>query len=124
MNVEWCAIMAEINGNLHCFQRNGPVLLDSARNSWILRHPDTLDINDFLIKYPKYLKQRSELWHEMRTKCLTTGSTMHSALGLRTLKEQKEHYKLFVSKTASPPKINEAMQHGIDHEVNIEITHV
>ena len=124
MNVEWCAIMAELNGNLHCFQRNGPVLLDSARNSWILRHPDTLDINNFLLKYPKYLKQRSELWHEMRTKCLTTGSTMHSALGLRTLKDQKEHYKIFVSKTASPPKINEAMQHGIDHEVNIKLTHI
>ena len=111
--------MVEINGNMHCFKQNGPVLLDSAQNSWILRHPDTLYINNFLVKYPKFLKQRSDLWLEMRTKCLTTGSTMHSALGLRTLKEQKEHYKTFVSKTSSPPKINEAMQHGMNHEVNI-----
>ena len=111
--------MAEINGNMNCFKQNGPVLLDSACNSWILRHLDTLDINDFLVKYPKYLKQRSDLWLEMRKKCLTTGSTMHSSLGLCTLKEQKEHYKIFVSKTSPPPKINEAMQHGINHEVNI-----
>ncbi|CAC5401579.1 unnamed protein product [Mytilus coruscus] len=36
---------------------------------------------------PRYLKQRSDVWHILRKSTRVTGSTLHSALGLRGLKE-------------------------------------
>ena len=117
INVEWCSIMATINGNEQLFRKSGPILLDTMLNSWILRSPETLQLNDFLKKYPQYMKQRSELWYSLCKECCVTGSTLHSAIGLRTLKEQKEHFKKFISKIDKPTEINKAMQHGIDNEV-------
>ena len=105
--------MATINGNEQLFPKSGPILLDTMLNSWILRGPETLQLDDFLKKYLQYMKQRSELWYPLRKECCLTGSTLHSAIGLRTLKEQKEHFKKFISKT----EINKAKQHGIDNEV-------
>ena len=122
-NVRWCEIMASINDTSHCFRKNGPILLDSLPNSWILRHPDTLQLDAFLLQYPHYMKQRSELWEKLRNKSLITGSTMHNALGLRTLKAQKEHFKQFVHKSEEKTAITPAMQHGIDYEVLIKIIH-
>ena len=117
INVEWCGIMAAFNGNEHSFRKWGPILLDTMLNSWILRSPETLQLDDFLKKYPEYMKQRSELWYSIRKESCITGSTLHSAIGLRTLKEQKEHFKKFISKIDKPIEINKAMQHGIDNEV-------
>ena len=117
INVEWCAIMATLNGNEQLFRKSGPILLDTMLNSWILRSPETLQLDDFLKKYPQYMKQRSELWYSICKECCVTGSTLHSAIGLRTLKEQKEHFKKFIGKIYKPTEINKAMQHGIDNEV-------
>ena len=116
-NVEWCSIMATINGNEQLFRKSGPILLDTMLNSWILRSPETLQLDDFLKKYPQYMKQRSKLWYSLRKECCVTGSTLHSAIGQRTLKEQKEHFKKFICKIDKPTEINKAMQHGIDNEV-------
>ena len=48
INVEWCYIMSLINGNSHCFQRTGPVLLDTMSNSLILHDPEILLVDDYL----------------------------------------------------------------------------
>ena len=117
INVEWCSIMATINGNEQLFRKSGPILLDTMLNSWILRSSETLQLDDFLKKYPQYMKQMSELWYSLCKECCVTGSTLHSAIGLRTLKEQKEHFKKVISKIDKPTEINKAMQHGIDNEV-------
>ena len=109
--------MASLNNTSHCFRKKGPILLDSMQNSWILRHPDTLQLDEFLLQYPHYMKQRSDLWLNLRKKSLITGSTMHNAIGLRTLKAQKEHFKIFVKKSKEDSDITPAMQHGMDHEV-------
>ena len=63
------------------------------------------------------MKQRSDLWDKLGKKSLVTGSTMHNALGLHTLKAQKEHFKQFVYKSDDRVAITTAMQHGIDYEV-------
>ena len=63
------------------------------------------------------MKQRSELWYSLCKECSVTGSTLHSAIGLRTLKEQKDHFKKIISKVDKPTKITKVMQHGIDNEV-------
>ena len=97
-NVKWCHIISKINGNEHCFRKWGPILLDSILNSWILRHPDTLQLDEFLKKFLKYMKQRTDLWMDLKNKSFLTGSTMHSVLGLQTLKEQWDHFKIFRKK--------------------------
>ena len=117
INVEWCSIMPKINGNEHIFHKRGPILLDSMLNSWILRTLETLQLDDFLLKHPVYMKQRSELWYSLCKECSVTGSTLHSAIGLHTLKEQKDHFKKFIWKVDTQIDITKAMQHGIDNEV-------
>ena len=44
---------------------------------------------------------------------------MHSALGLRTLKEQQNHFKIFIEKSKEKPIANKAMKHGTEHEVSL-----
>ena len=117
LNLDWCEIMSKINGNHHCFRRNGPVSLDSTPNSWILRHPDTLQLDNFLIQHPHFLKQKSDLWMETRKRSSITGSTMFSALGMRTLKEQRKHIQQYVEKKDIISPITPAMEHGTSHEV-------
>ena len=117
INVDWCSIMARINGNEEIVHKCGAILLYSMLNAWILRSPETLQLDDFLLKYLEYMKQRSDLWYSLRKECSVTGSTLHSAIGLWTLKEQKEHFKKFISKIDKPTEISKAMQHGIDNEV-------
>ena len=69
INVEWCSIMATLNGNGAIFRKCGPILLDLMLNSWILRSPETLQLDKFLLKYPQYMKQRSELWYSLCKEC-------------------------------------------------------
>lgn len=40
----------------------------------------------------RYVKQRTERWHDIRKTAKVIGSTAHAALGLDTLKRQKEHF--------------------------------
>ena len=45
---------------------------------------------------PRYIKQRTDLWHAIRGEVKVFGSTLYSASGLRGIKEQKKHYKQFI----------------------------
>ena len=117
LSVEWCYIMSVINGNSHCFQRRGPVLLDTLSNGWIVHEPETLLIDEFLLENPEFIKQRSDLWMAFHQDAKITGSTMYNALGMRSLKEQKEHYKKFIRKEIPEKELTPAMQHGMSHEV-------
>ena len=119
INAEWCYIMSLINGNSHCFRRQGPVLLDTLANSWILCDPDILLVDDFLKDHPQFMKQHSDLWMDFHKSFQLTGSTMYNALGLRTLIDQKLHYRKYVKKEDITQETTPAMQHGIDHEVGI-----
>ena len=98
INLEWCYIMSLINGNFHCLRRRGPVLLDTLDNSWILHDPEILLVDDYLKPNPHFMKQRSDLWLEFRKGFQLTGSTIYSALGLRTLKDQKLHFRKYINK--------------------------
>ena len=117
INLEWCYIMSLINGNVHCFRRRGPVLLDTFENSWILQDPEILLVDDYIKENPHLMKQRSELWLEFRKGFQLTGSTIYIALGLCTLKDQKLHYRKYVNKEDIVQITTPAMQHGTDHEV-------
>ena len=65
MNVEWCRIMAQVNGNLHEFKKDSPVKIDDQANRYILLKDDFMELmygNEFLENNPQYVKQRSDKW--------------------------------------------------------------
>ena len=69
-----------------------------------------------------FIKQRSEEWHSVRQTTRVTGSTIHNAIGLRSLKDQKEHFDKFVSKNTAVAVQShddltlQRMAHGTKHE--------
>ena len=117
--------MSYINQNDHDFHKEGPIRLHDQRNSLIFLDNDFIEMHNpgMLDRYPQFIKQRSEKWLNLHKQCHLTGSTMHNALGLRTLKAQKDHYDDFVlSKNITCP-VNDAMKHGQQHEVIIVLNY-
>ena len=121
MNVKWCKIMADVNGNSRYFRKDQPIRIDDQDNCYMLLKDDFMDLmygSEFLEQNPQYVKQRSDKWFQLRKKSWVTGSTMHNALGLRNLKSQKLHFNNFLTKTSTvPEEPNDAMIHGSKHEV-------
>ena len=125
LNAEWCRIMSCINQNDHDFHKEGLIRLDDQRNSLILLDNDFIEMHNpgMLDRYPQFIKQGCEKWLNLHKQCCLTGSTMHNALGLRTLKAQKDHYDDFVlSKNITRP-VNNAMKHGQQHEVIVVLNY-
>ena len=75
-------------------------------------HPGFLDSN------PEYIKQRTPEWFTVRRQSHITASTMHNALGFRTLKAQKDHYDEFILGKVPPvAQTPSPLIHGTKHEV-------
>ena len=58
---------------------------------------------------------------KIREQAKVTGSTLHKALGLGTLKDQKKHIDKLLNPHESvefTPEQQNATQHGIDNEIN------
>ena len=92
LNWKWCNIMACINRNTQCFLGTGTVDLEKQKNFRILLKPQTIELSNpgFLNDNPEYVKQKTVEWFNKRRWSRITASTMHNALGLRTLKAQKD----------------------------------
>ena len=74
---------------------------------------------------PCYIKQRCERWLEIRKTARATGSTLHAALGLNSLKTQLQHFDYVVNGLEKPSVDNQAkqrMQYGTDHEIDAVAT--
>ena len=121
LNLKWCKLMAIINRNEGNFNQNRTITLDQQNNGYILLEPDLLQTlygDNILDENPHIVKQCTPQWLALCARSKITSSTMHDALGFRTLKKQKEHYDRYVSKTnKNPVEVNPAMQHGTQHEV-------
>ena len=65
------------------------------------------------------IKQKSELWKSVRSLAYVTGSTLHSALGLRGLKEQKTHFDVSVL-GKKPAEVSAITQKYLDHGTHNE----
>ena len=80
MNVRWCSIMATINKNS---QSSGRLDLEMQRNHRILLKPNIIEAANpgFLDDNPKYVKQRTPEWFNLRRQSRLTASTMYNALG-------------------------------------------
>ena len=122
INVKWCLLMASINRNTQCFLSSGDVDMEQQRNYRILLKPNAIEARypGFLDSNPEYVQQRTPEWFAIRRQSRITGSSMHNALGFRTLKAQKDHYDEFVlgnvhTISPTPP----AMMHGMRNEVRL-----
>ena len=101
INLKWCRIMSEINSNQNEFIQKEPLITDEQNNAFMLLEPDVLKTlygDQIVADNPQIVKQRSQEWHDLRQLSKVTSSTMHNALGFRTLKLQKEHYDCFIKK--------------------------
>jgi hypothetical protein len=90
-----------------------------VQSNWIqLCSPDY--IPDTFRGELKYTQQRSDQWVMARAKFKVTGSTLHNALGLRNLKEQKSHYDYVVhgKKNEITKEVSQRMNYGNENEIN------
>ncbi len=91
----------------------------SSQHNWIsLKTPDMLPVS--FQDQPRFIQQRSTDWHKRRSEFKVTGSTLHNALGLRTVKEQKQHYDHVYhgKKHDISPEVQERMNYGTENEVH------
>ena len=114
-------VAAACNNSLHLYETNRVIDLSLQENYVCLKDaPDSMDSSQIP---SDYTKQRSNQWFSERKKAKVTGSTIHKALGLNTLKEQQQHYDRVVNgkiTTESPADgaMNRAMEHGTLNEIN------
>jgi hypothetical protein len=69
---------------------------------------------------PRYIKQRTDLWHAIRGEVKVFGSTLYSAIGLRGLIEQKNHDIQFIQDLHIDiaEEVRERMIHGTKHDID------
>lgn len=72
----------------------------------------------------RFIKQRSGIWHALRKRSRVTGSTLHSAIGLRGLKEQNMHFSKFMEghEMFVTPETERRLQREVKHEINAVVT--
>lgn len=121
-NLDLCKLLATLNNVPHWVPETKHVFLQEQPNYFSLLSPQHLshllnleDRNHFPV-----VKQRSEQWYNLRRKSRLTGSTMYKALGLQTLKAQKEHFNVYV-KGKQPIPVSAEVQKMLDYGTNNEI---
>ena len=70
---------------------------------------------------PYFIKQRCERWLEIRKTARATGSTLHAALGLNSLKTQLQHFDYVINGLDKPSvdvQTTGRMQYGVDQEID------
>ena len=72
------------------FVKDAEVNLSAQENRVSLKQPDQMP--NSLQDATCYTAQRAEKWHTLRSKFKVTGSTLHNALGLQSLREQQAHF--------------------------------
>ena len=113
--------MSMINRNDELFKCDSPIILDDLKNGWILMDPEYINDEQYVREHPRFIRQRSNLWFDVRQEARLTGSSMHDALGFRTLKNQRQHYDKFVEKR--PHEIPDTMQNALEHGQKHEVIH-
>eukprot|EP00058_Branchiostoma_floridae_P000620 XP_002586108.1 hypothetical protein BRAFLDRAFT_110010 [Branchiostoma floridae] len=96
-------------------KRHGEPLVESLQDGDILTKIETREI-----------PQGTPEWHTIRSSARVTGSQLHKALGLESLKAQKEYFDRAVKKAGNTPSFSEeqkrAMAHGVEHEIDAAAT--
>ena len=121
VNRELCEIAANVNDTKEMLNLTGFLYFKDQPNLKILLEPE--DIVDFFEECDDtvYVKQRSTIWKKIRQMCSVTGSTLHKAIGLGTLQDQKDHFEhKFRGKEEPLPTadIQEMLDYGTENEVS------
>ena len=69
---------------------------------------------------PEHIKQRSPAWDDLRKNAKVTGSSLYKALGMRSLKEQKEHFDKVYDGVVNPitPETQKRFDYGTENELH------
>ncbi|CAC5410294.1 unnamed protein product [Mytilus coruscus] len=96
-----------------------------SQDNWITLK-DQSSIPEDLKTTPRFIKQRSEEWFQLREKFKVTGSSLYKALGLDLLKNQQSHFDKVISGKKSTEEfskeVKKRMEHGTINEINATAT--
>ena len=118
LNLQICSLLTKLNLNAACRYNFPSVKFPEFPNFHKLLPVESND-RSFLLSRPELVTQRSDLWHELRSKSKVTGSTINKALCLRRLKDQNEHVQVHIKGMPAAPipaDIQAKMDHGAQHE--------
>lgn len=106
-----------LNGTETLYCRGSEVNASLQGNLFQLRDPKDLPAG---MTGSQYVKQRTEAWHALRNQARVTGSTMHSAIGMRGLKAQKAHFDRMVchQEVEVSDELQKFFDHGTKNEPN------
>ena len=93
LNLDLCKVLSQCQGTTNLIPSSRYVLLHKQSNFHYLLPSEyvqtQMDLNSGTNSM--YVSQGSQLWKDMRKEAPVTGSSMYRALGLETLKAEKEH---------------------------------
>lgn len=97
--------------------------LNDANGEFVVRQEVNLTANENYVPLPdgietdnpRLIKQRSEKWHNIRSKAVITGSTIYKALGLESLKLQKEYFDKVICGVSEKAPSDEQLKNGLDY---------
>ena len=118
LNREICLCSASLGGCRQFCPEGYHVEMSSQSNYKELMPPENIE---HLLQYKEnnvWVKQRSELWEQLRQYSVLTGSTCSNGIGLTTLADQKKHFDTFVMNKKE--EISEELQQRFDHGVEFE----
>ena len=127
-NLHLFKLLADLNDVPHWVPECQHVFLQDQPNYFSLLPPEhlsgMLNLED-RNHYPLVKQRSSDAWHQLHKKTQLTGSTMYKALGLETLKVQKEHFYVHVkgkqAKTVTP-EVQRMMDYGTENEIHAIVT--
>ena len=93
VNLDTCKLLSCLNGTVHLCPETKYVNMHLQGNYYSLLPSEYVSIYMDLENEENtiYCSQGGELWHKLHKKSMLTGSSMYKALGLDTLKSEKEH---------------------------------
>ena len=120
LNRNLCYIMLELNKSNDLYVCTDEVNLSQQANVKLLLDPKHFQHKVNLDIHTDVVKQSSSKWYKLHKEARVTGSTLYKALGLDSLKAEKEHYDKFIlakGKKEFPCDVRQRMQHGSENEV-------
>ena len=122
LNCNLGMIAASCNYKHELYCSNKEIYLNHQSNYVCLKKLESYDRVEIT---PDITKQRTDKWFELRKIGKATGSTLHKAVGLSTLREQQHHFdKLFKSDPGTSSEeglsteVKRIMKHGEENEIN------
>ena len=106
-----CFLGGRFVGSETFFSDSSQVDMNLLKNVVQLRNAEQLPGPVELKMSMEFTKQRSDQWFAVRNTCPVSGSTLHKAVGLGTLKETQEHFDTKIRKIEPKPPTPQQEMH-------------